>query len=255
VNRIALHHSTVLPLSPAELVALAREAGYESIGIRVASADEAEPWWQRGVGSPMLRELVDALLQTRVTVLDVGRVELGPELHSVDYTHPYLRALELGARLGAQFVTARATGGPDQRGHFAALAELAHRYGLRPLLHAVPGTAAPTLDDALDVVGATSGGVVLDVLSQAGTTPDAVEQTVVELGERLGYVRLLVDELEQGTPPPGLLATLPPQVPLAIGTDRPGFVDGDRIDRLRTVLRTVDALLRHPRATSVPVVE
>lgn len=244
----------MLPLSPVELVALAREAGYESIGIRVASADEAEPWWQRGIGSPTLPALVDTLLESRVTVLDVGRVELGPELHSVDYAHPYLRALELGARLGAQFVTARATAQPDQRAHFAALAELAHRYGLRPLLHAVPGTGAPTLHHAIDVVGTSGGGVVLDVLSQAGLTADAVDQTVVELGDRLGYVRLLVDELEQGSPHPGLLATLPPQVPLAIGTDRPGCVDGNRVERLRAVLHTVDGLLRHPRATA-PVVE
>jgi hypothetical protein len=92
--------------------------------------------------------------------------------------------------------------------------------------------------------------VVLDVLSQAGLTADAVDQTVVELGDRLGYVRLLVDELERGTPPPGLLATLPPQVPLAIGTDQAGYVDEDRVERLRAVLRTVDGLLRHPRATT-----
>lgn len=248
-NRIALHHSTVLPLSPVDLVALADGAGYASIGLRVASADEAEPWWQRGIGSPMLTALVDALLESRITVLDVGRVELGPELHRVDYTHPYLRALELGARLGAQFVTARATAGAGQREHFAALAELAHRYGLRPLLHAVPGTGAPTLHRALDVVDTSGGGVVLDVLSQAGPTPDAVDQAVVELGDRLGYVRLLVEELERGDPPPGLLATLPPQVPVAVGTDRPGCVDGDRAARLRAVLATVDRLLRHPRAT------
>ncbi|QYN32944.1 sugar phosphate isomerase/epimerase [Pseudonocardia sp. DSM 110487] len=250
MNRIALHHSPVLPLSPVELVALAREAGYSSIGIRVASADEAEPWWQRGIGSPMLPALVDALLESRVTVLDVGRVELGPELHRVDYAHPYLRALELGARLGAQFVTARATAQPGQREHFAALAELAQRYGLRPLLHAVPGTGAPTLHHALDVVGTSGGGVVLDVLSQAGLTADAVDQTVVELGDRLGYVRLLVGELEQGSPPHGLLATLPPQVPLAIGTDQPGCVGGNRVDRLRAVLHAVDGLLRHPRAAT-----
>jgi hypothetical protein len=251
VNRIALHHSTVLPLSPVDLVAVARKAGFDSIGLRVASADEADPWWQRGIGSPMLPALVGALLESRVTVLDVGRVELGPELHNVDYTHPYLRALELGARLGAQFVTARATAGPRQRDHFAALAELAHRYGLRPLLHAVPGTGAPTLHHALDVVGTSGGGVVLDVLSQAGLTADAVDQTVVELGDRLGYVRLLVDELEHGAPPPGLLATLPPQVPLAIGTDAPGhLVSGDRVERLRAVLGTVDHLLRHPRAAA-----
>jgi hypothetical protein len=249
VNRIALHQSTVHPLDPVHLVDVAAQAGLDSIGLRVAASDEVGHWWAKGLGSAMLRDLVAALLDSRVTVLDVGRVELGPELHSVDYAHPYLRALELGARLGAQFVTARATAQPDQRAHFAALAELAHRYGLRPLLHAVPGTAAPTLDDALEIVGTTGGGVVLDALSQAGPTADDVEQTVVELGDRLGYVRLLVDELERGAAAPGLLATLPPQVPVAIGTDEPGHVDANQVERLRAVLRTVDLLLRHPRAT------
>jgi len=112
VNRIALHQSTVHPLDPVALVEVARGAGLDSIGLRVAAAGvegaDVEPWWSRGIGSPMLPHLVDALLAHRVTVLDVGRVPLGPELCVVDIGHPYGRVLELGTRLGAQFVTVRA---------------------------------------------------------------------------------------------------------------------------------------------------
>ena len=104
MNRIALHQSTVHPLDPVALVDVAQRAGLDSIGLRVAAASDVEEWWSRGIGSPMLRALVDALLASRITVLDVGRVPLGPELCVVDIGHPYGRVLELGSRLGAQFV-------------------------------------------------------------------------------------------------------------------------------------------------------
>src|SRR5689334_10012048 len=126
---------------------------------------DVEPWWSRGIGSPMLRALVDALLAARVTVLDVGRVPLGPELCVVDIGHPYGRVLDVGTRLGAQFVTVRA-GAPadDPAEFFARLAELAGRYHLRPLLSVAAGTAVGTLEQAVAVVDGTGGGVVLDVV-------------------------------------------------------------------------------------------
>ena len=78
MNRIALHQSTVHPLDPVALVEVARGAGLDSIGLRVAAVADVEPWWSRGIGSPMLPDLIEALLTHRVTVLDVGRVPLGP---------------------------------------------------------------------------------------------------------------------------------------------------------------------------------
>lgn len=77
MNRIALHQSTVHPLDPVALVEVARGAGLDSIGLRVAAAADVEPWWSRGIGSPMLPDLIEALLTHRVTVLDVGRVLTG----------------------------------------------------------------------------------------------------------------------------------------------------------------------------------
>jgi hypothetical protein len=262
VNRIALHQSTVAPLDPVQLVDLARRVGLGSVGLRVAAAADVEPWWSRGIGSPMLRALVDALLASRVTVLDVGRVPLGPELCVVDIGHPYGRVLELGSRLGAQFVTARA-GAPadDPAEFFARLDELAARYHLRPLLSAAPGTAVATLDEAVAAVEGTSGGVVLDVVPGRDTA-DSVDETVVELGERLGYVRVSARALEQAAPA-GLLATLPPQVPVAIGgapspdsavpdAEAAGGDVEAQVTRVRALRSAVDALLRHPHADAPP---
>jgi len=258
VNRIAVHQSVLHPLDPVELVTLAEQAGVDSIGLHVASVEEVEPWWVKGIGSEMLRALVDALLASRVTVLDVGRVRLGPELRVWDGGHAYARALELGVRLGAQFVTARADPGvaDDPAELFAVLDELAARYRLRPLLAVVPGTPAGTVDQAIDVVGATRGGLVLDVSPQRQRA-DEVDEAVLGLGDQLGYVRLPAHELIADHAA-GLLATLPPQVPVAIGeapavrdatTTAAGADSGDPLARLTALRAAVDALLRHPRAS------
>jgi hypothetical protein len=177
----------------------------------------------------------------------------------VDIGHPYGRVLELGSRLGAQFVTSRA-GAPDHdpAEFFARFAELAGRYHLRPLVAPAAGTAVATLEQALAVVEGTEGGVVLDVVP-GRDSPERVDETVVELGDRLGYVRvaarLLADDVA-----PGLLATLPPQVPVAIGgaPEDPGTGgddspdaepgDGDPVARVAALRARVDTLLRHPRA-------
>ena len=253
MNRIALHQSTVHPLDPVALVHVVEKAGLASIGLRVAAVDDGTQWWSKGIGSEMLHELVPALLASRVTVLDVGRVELGPELRVVDGRHAYSRALELGVRLGAQFVTARAAAGSteDPAELFGLLAELAHRYRLRPLLSVVPGTSVADLERAVSVVDGTGGGVVLDV-SPRRDEADRVADTVVELGDLLGYVRVPARELDGSGA--GLLATLPPEVAVAIGgtvadaPDAPGPIADDHVARVVALREAVDAMLRHPDA-------
>ena len=94
MNRIAVHQSIVHPLDPVGLVRLAERAGIDSVGLHVATTPEVETWWVKGIGAAMLRDLVAALLAARVTVLDVGRVRLGPELRVWDGQHAYARALE-----------------------------------------------------------------------------------------------------------------------------------------------------------------
>lgn len=261
MNRIALHQSTIHPLDPVALVGVAQRAGLDSIGLRVAAAADVERWWSRGIGSPMLRDLVAALLAARVTVLDVGRIPLGPELCVVDVAHPYGRVLELGTRLGAQFVTVRAgEPGDDPVELFARLAELSARYHLRPLLSPAAGTAISSLEQAVAVIEGTDGGVVLDVVP-GRDRPERIDETVVELGERLGYVRVPARALAT-TGAPGLLATLPPQVPVAIGgapatgpdtAEEPAGAEhaGDldhQVTRAVALRAAVDALLRHPHA-------
>lgn len=231
---------------------LAQAAGVDSIGLRVTGVDDVAQWWGKGIGSPMLRDLVATLLASRATVLDVGRVVLGPELRTMDYRHAYLRALELGVRLGAQFGTARASAGSteDQAELFALLAGRAFPYHLRPLITVVPDSPIADRDRALEVVAGTTGGIVLDVAPSRHTAAD-VDEAVVELREALGYVRVPARELAV-TAEPGLLATLPPQVPVAIGGAATGDPEApaepDDVGRVTAVRAAVDLMLRHPRA-------
>jgi len=84
-------------------------------------------------------------------------------------------------------------------------------------------------------------------------TADRVADTVVELGPLLGYVRVPARELD-GAGAPGLLATLPPEVAVAIGSaatdapDEPGPVADDHVSRVVALRAAVDAMLRHPDA-------
>ena len=76
MNRMVVHQSVVHPLDPLQLTELLPGTGWDSLGLHVGAAEEVEHWWSGGTGEQNLARLVDLLLQTRVTVLDVGRVRL-----------------------------------------------------------------------------------------------------------------------------------------------------------------------------------
>jgi hypothetical protein len=275
VNRVAVHQSVLAPADPVACVIAARAGGVDSVGLHVASVAEAERTWGRGEGSPVLAALIDALLVTRVTALDVGRIDLA-DTEGADPTDPAgarHRALDLATRLGAQFVTARAgtTGGNGAAGAratadaFAELCEQARPFRVRPLLVPTPGTTVSTARAALAAAGGTRGGIVLDV-DPAVADPEEVAQLVVEAGDALGYVRVAAAALRPDMgPATSLLATVPPQVPLVIGTlgdvDPAVGAGGDAapVDVvapgrdgafLASCRLGVDRLLVHPRAVA-----
>ena len=137
----------------------------------------------------------------------------------VDIGHPYGRVLELGTRLGVQFVTVRA-GEPadDPAEFFARLAEFAARYHLRPLLSLAAGTVA-TLEQAAATVAGTGGGVVLDVVPGREDAV-VVDETVVEPRRPAG-LRPSAGPHARAHRDPGAARDAPPQVPVAIGGVRP----------------------------------
>ena len=257
MNRLAVHQSVVHPRDPLELTELLPDTGWDSLGLHVGAAEEVEHWWSGGAGQRNLARLVDLLLENRVTVLDVGRVQLDQTLRPDPVHAGHGRVLDLGARFGARYVTAR-FGAPDSPAGrtlaervdlFGRLADEARPYRLRPLLAPVPVSRPDLLADALAVVGPSHGGLVLDVPVSA-TTPAEVEEAVDTAWAHLGYVRLSARQAEEaGAQAAGLLATLPPHVPVAIGGDDSlGLVTDDPVRRLRALHEVVDRMLEHPLA-------
>ena len=249
MNRLAIHESAAPDLSPTELVDLALRTGFDSIGLKVAHSRGADLWWRKGAGSAELGSMVEHLLTNRVSVLDVGRIELGgpPDADS------YRGVLDLSSRLGARYVTACGVpsaaeeSGVEQE--FGQLVIDSDDYQLIPLLIAQTGTGVTTTAQALEVVRRGGGAVIITV--STGQSALDIESQVLEAGNRLGYLRLLAEDLDAATEDEvaGLLATVPVHVPIAVGSvvaPRPGDLDG----RAREWSRLIDRMLEHPLARS-----
>jgi len=260
VNRLSVHQSLLHPRTPLETIDLAREAGWDAVGLHIGAVEEAEPWWSGGAGQRLLIATIDRLLETRVTVLDVGRVVLtaSGEAEAVKQVHD--RVLDFGARLGAQFVTVRFAGSADgaalgtaeRATRFAAFADQARPYRLRPLLSSIPVDRPDLFAEAISVVQLCGGGLVLDVPVH-DSTEDLVSEAIAELWEYIGYVRVDARMLElDGEKAAGQLAVLPPHVPVVIGGDDGlGLLGDDPLGRLERLRVLVDHMLEHPRARAL----
>jgi sugar phosphate isomerase/epimerase len=245
MNRLALHESAAAALDPADLVALAKEARFDSVGLRVAHTSRADHW-VKGAAAPDLLEMIDRLLALRVSVLDVGRIDLGAD------DEPTQRGvLDLAGRLGARYVTVSAAAdlsADEIAEQFAGLVARADAYQLVPLWAVRPGTAIDTTAAALAINRRVGGGTVLDVDL---TVPAAdIDEAVVDAGNHLGYLRLHAEQLDElaEDSAASLLATVPVHIPIAVGTAQPAPPTAGLERRARRWAALIDAMLEHPRS-------
>lgn len=248
MNRLALHESVAIDLPPAGLVDVAQAAGFHSVGLRVAHSPAPDHFGKGAAAQDLLR-MIDHLLSWRVSVLDVGRIDLG-----VDSPETAGRVMDLAGRMGARHVTVGLA--PDLEParaevEFARLVHQAEPFGLLPLIVLRPGSAASDVASAAEVAGRTGGGCVLTL----DLTRDSfdIEDRVLRAGNRLGYLRVLVEQLDAATEEDlaGRLATVPAHIPIAVGSDDPGAhaaSPGSITDRATRWAAVVDAMLEHPRS-------
>jgi sugar phosphate isomerase/epimerase len=160
---LGVDHLTMLDVSPPDLVSVAHEAGFDSVGLRVAPATRGEEPWPMTTDAPMLEETACRLDDTGVRVLSVEVVRVGPGTKREDYE----QALEAGARLRARYVTVNVDDPDIERAceAFAALTTDARSYGLRPLIEPIPYTQVSNLDEAIYIAKRSGGGgILLDTL-------------------------------------------------------------------------------------------
>ena len=158
-----LEHLTLLGVSPPDLVSIAAQAGFTSVGLRISPATDGERPWPVSPGSPMLAETVRRCADTGVTVLDVEAIRLGPRTAGTAGTADYAPVLAAAAELGARYVNAIC----DDPGlgrlsdAFAALVEAATPYGIRPVIEFMAYRSVRTLAEAVAIAARSGGGGIL----------------------------------------------------------------------------------------------
>jgi sugar phosphate isomerase/epimerase len=162
-REVGIDHLTMLDVSPPELVNVAREAGFDSVGLRVAATAPNEQPWPMTTSSSMLEETIRRLDDTGIRVLDVEVVRLRPDTRRGDYE----RVLEVGAWLGARYLSVNSDDPDIERASdtFAAMTAAARHYGLRPVIEPITYTQMSNLQEALYVAERSGGGgILLDAL-------------------------------------------------------------------------------------------
>src|SRR5262245_53943744 len=132
-RRISLAHLTVLDTTPPELVAVAAEAGFRTIGIRLtATPSVGVPPYDMLREGPLLRETLRRLSDTGVSVLDTEFLRFEPE-HPVAIPEGFL---EISARLGAKNVLVMSAEPDEERTleRFCDLCDRAAVFGLQVCL-------------------------------------------------------------------------------------------------------------------------
>ncbi len=155
---------TVLDVAPPVQIAIAAEAGYSHVGLRLIPATAEEVRHPIVGDTPMVREVERLLADTGMKVLDVEIFRLTLDVR-LDAFEP---AMATAARLGARHMLV-AGNDPEParlRDSFARLAELAARYGLTPSLEPMPWTDVPTVQAAQRIIEGVDqpAGVLVDAI-------------------------------------------------------------------------------------------
>ena len=164
-RRFSLAFLTVSDVGPLEAIRIARDTGYDQIGLRFLPAGPSEPNYPILTDTTVQRAVSDELAATGVALADIEIVRLGPAT-DVQAFEPFCA---LGQKLGARHILV-AGDDPDvarMTDTFARFCELAAPFGLTADLEFMPWTAVRSLVAARRIVedaGQANGGVLIDAL-------------------------------------------------------------------------------------------
>jgi len=269
--RMSLAHLTVLDTSPPELVEVAAAAGFRTIGIRLtATPSVGVPPYDILSGGPLMRETLQRLADTGVSVLDTEFLRFEPE-HPVGIPEGFL---EVSARLGAKNVLVMSAEPQETRTveRFCELCDRASSYGLQVCLEFAIYTGVRTLAHAVRVLARSkraNASILVDALhfSRSGGLPAdiaGVDPSLFRYAQICdasadmpgpGDTPALIREARTGRLLPGegalpladLVAALPAGVPLAIEAPCQSTMDLPALERAKRAYRAFSALLEGAR--------
>jgi sugar phosphate isomerase/epimerase len=270
-REISLAHLTVLDATPPELVTVAADAGFRTIGIRLtATPSVGVPPYDILNDGPLLRDTERRLADTGVSVLDTEFLRFEPE-RPVGIPEGFL---EVSARLGARNVLVMSAEPDETRTveRFCELCDRAAVYGLHVCLEFAIYTGVRTLAHAAHVVARSrrpNASILIDALhfSRSGGIPahiGSVDPALFRYAQICdaaadmpgpGDTSSLIREARTGRLLPGegvlplaeLVAALPETLPLAIEAPCRETADLSAIERAKRAHRALSALL-HARS-------
>jgi len=264
---ISLAHLTVLDTTPPELVSVAADAGFRTIGIRLtATPSVGVPPYDALHDGPVLRETLRRLADTGVSVLDTEFLRFEPD-QPVGVPEGFL---ETSARLGATYVLVMSAEPDETRTveRFCALCEAAAAYRLHVCLEFAIYTGVRTLSHAAHVIARSkqsNASVLIDALhfSRSGGIPThvaTIDPTLLPYAQicdaspempRADDTPALIREARTGRLLPGegvlplaeLVAALPPSAPLAVEAPSRATAHLPALERARRAHRALSTLV------------
>lgn len=171
---IGIAHLSLLDLTPPELVAVAAQAGYDFLGVRVIAATAGETPYPMQPGSAMSKETVSRLADTGLHIRDIEFLTLD-EHANADY---WLPALEAGAALGALSVSVVGADPDFARlgDTLSRLAEDCREFAIMPTLEPISYQAVHSIPEAAALARQAGVALLVDALHLArfGGTVDQV---------------------------------------------------------------------------------
>lgn len=174
--QFSLAHLTVLGLSPPEMIAVADQAGYSFVGLRLEAVTPYEPKYAAHQDARLLRETKRALADSRVQVLDVELIRLTPTFD----VHHFDALLDASAELGARHLIVQGADSEFDRviDHYGQLCDAAAKRNLTADIEFVTWTETSNLARAAQIVSGVrreNAGLLIDTLHFSRSNCDLQE--------------------------------------------------------------------------------
>ena len=167
-----VHDGNPPEVSPPDMVRIAADAGYNSVGLWVAPGDN----WHRSTAG----EVAAALQETGLVALDVEVIWLQPGGKPDPLHH---EIIAMGGEVGAKncLIVSSEPDSEVTKHLYEDLCMHAERAGMRACLEYMAITEVKTLDDALEVVNAVdhpAGGILVDPFhhERVGHDPEKIRE-------------------------------------------------------------------------------